>query len=83
MKLIFLQYIEKILARAKYEYDNSVKQWIAWVEGFPGIYAQGKSIEEVQQELASLLEQYILLDIKEGKRIPGFSFSTKSHAKVT
>ena len=82
MKLIFSQYIEQLLARAKYEYDESVKQWAAWIEGFPGVYAQGKQVEEVRQKLAATLEEYLLLNIREGKRIPGFSFSPKSHAKA-
>lgn len=82
MRLTFLEFIEKALARAKYEYDSSVKQWVAWVEGFPGVYAQGKNVEDVRQELALTLEEHLLLSIKEGKKIPGFLFYKKSHAKV-
>lgn len=83
MKLVFLEYIEKVLARAKYEYDPSVRQWVAWIDGFPGIYAQGMGVEEVRQELTSTLEEHILLGLKEGKRLPGFAFSRKIHAKTT
>lgn len=82
MRLSLQQFIEKIISRAHYEYDDSVKRWMAWVEGFPGVYAQGKNIEDVRQDLVSTLEDYILLNIREGRRIPGFVFSDKIHAKA-
>lgn len=82
MKLALSKYIEKLLSRAKYEYDDSVKQWAAWVEGLPGVYAQGRKIEEARQELASTLEEYILISISERKNIPGFELSKKLHAKT-
>ena len=71
MKLIFSEFIEKALLRARYEYDDSVKQWAAWIDGFPGVYAQGRRIEDVRQELAATLEEYLLLSIREGKRVSG------------
>lgn len=64
MKLVFSEFIERALARARYEYDDSVKQWAAWVDGFAGVYAQGKRIEDVRQELAATLEEYLLLSIR-------------------
>jgi len=82
MKLHFSEFIEKAIARARYEYDATVKQWAAWVDGFPGVYAQGKRIEDVRQELASTLEDYLLLKIREGKRVPGFDMPKRSHVKV-
>lgn len=82
MKLIFSTLIEKALTRARYEYDDSVKQWTAWIDGFPGVYAQGKRIEDVRQALALTLEEYVLVSVREGKRVPGLSFSKRSYAKA-
>lgn len=82
MKLSLQQFIEKAITRAHYEYDDSVGRWVAWIDGFPGVYAQGKKVEEVRQELVSILEEYIFLGVREGKQIPGFVFSRKSHAKT-
>jgi len=82
MKLLFSEFIEKAIARAHYEYDDSVKQWAAWVDGFSGVYAQGKRIEAVRQELALTLEEYLLLRIREGKRVPGFGIPKRSHVKA-
>ena len=76
------EFVEKIIARAHYEYDDSIERWAGWIEGFPGVYAQGKRVEEVRQELALTLEEYLLLSIRERKKIPGFAFPGKSHAKT-
>ena len=83
MELALSKFVEKLLTQAKYEYDESVKRWAAWIDKLPGIYAQGRSVEEVRRELASILEEYVLIGIREGKQIPGFSFyRKKSYAKV-
>lgn len=82
MKLLFSEFIEKAISRARYEYDASVKQWAAWIEGFPGVYAQGKRVEDVRQELASALEEYLLLRIREGKRVRGFGIPKRLYAKA-
>jgi predicted RNase H-like HicB family nuclease len=82
MKLLFSEFIEKAIARARYEYDDSVKQWAAWIDGFPGVYAQGKRIEDVRQGLASTLEEYLLLRIREGEHVPGFAIPKRVHVKA-
>lgn len=78
MKLYLPSYIEKVLERAKYEYDESVNRWIGWIDEIPGVYAQDKSVELVRRELASALEDFILISLKEGKiDLPGFAFPRK------
>ena len=72
----------RLLKKAHYEYDPSVKAWVAWIQGFPGVYAQAKNVEGVRSELISTLEEYILLDIKEGKRVPGLSRVARQYAKT-
>jgi len=82
IELKLFQYIMRLLKKARYEYDPSVKAWAGWIEGFPGIYAQAKNVESVRSELISTLEECILLDIKEGKRIPGLSGAARQYAKT-
>ena len=55
IELKLFQYIMRLLKKAHYEYDPSVKAWVAWIEGFPGIYAQAKNVERVRSELISTL----------------------------
>lgn len=73
MNLLLLKFIEKQLIRAKYEYDDSVHQWAAWVEGFPGVYAQAPTIEEARDDLASAIEEHILISIRNGESVRGIS----------
>lgn len=82
IELKMFQYILRLLHKAHYEYDSSVKAWVGWIEGFPGIYAQAKNVEEVRSELISTLEESIILSIKEGKRIPGLSGAARHYAKT-
>lgn len=79
MELTTVQYIHKLLRKAHYEYDPSVKDWVGWIVGYPGVYAQGRTVEDVRADLASVLEDFILLDLQEGKRIPGFPTISRVH----
>lgn len=82
IELKLFQYIIRLLKKARYEYDPSVRAWVGWIEGFPGIYAQAKNVEGVRSELISTLEEFILLNIKEGKRVPGLSGAVGHYAKA-
>ena len=78
MESNFAQYIQKFLRSAHYEYDPSVKNWAGWIEGYPGVYAQAETVEEVRADLISVLEDFLILDLQEGKRIPGVSVSPRA-----
>ena len=82
IELKLFQYIIRLLKKAHYEYDSSVRAWVGWIEGFPGVYAQAKNVEEVRSKLISTLEESILLSIKEGKRIHGLSGVARAYAKT-
>jgi len=82
MELKFQEYIYQLLNKAHYEYDASVKAWVGWIKNMPGVYAQGKNIEKVRSELISALEDYLIVDLKRGRKIPGFSVSPRQYAKA-
>ncbi len=77
MNLYLPSYIQKVLKTAEYEYDPSVKRWVGWISGVPGVFAQSKTIEQTRQELASALEAYILIALKRGGRLHGFVLPQK------
>lgn len=77
MELRISQYIYQLLKKAHYEYDPSVESWTAWIKDFHGVYAQGKTVEDVRLELISVLEEFLLMDLEKGKRIPHFSTAPK------
>ena len=80
MELKLNKYIGYQLNKACYEYDASVKAWSGWIKGLPGVYAQGRNIEEARKELISALEDYVFLNLKDKVKIPGFSFSSRHYA---
>lgn len=82
MTLKTQQFVEKMLMRAEYEFDDSVKEWSGWIRGFPGIYAQDKDIEGVRQELAETLEEYLFLSFQKKKPVRGFDIKIPSYAKA-
>lgn len=67
------QFVEDKLLNAEYEFDKSVGQWAGWIKGFPGVYAQGNSIELARRELAEVLEEYVLVSLQEKKKVKGFN----------
>jgi predicted RNase H-like HicB family nuclease len=38
-----------------------VGEWCGWINGLPGVYAQGESVEIVRQELAEMVEEHDVL----------------------
>lgn len=72
--LFISTYIEKQLKRAQYEYDPETKSWCAWVTQLPGVYAQAENVERLRELLAEVIEDYIFVKLKKGKRIPQFSW---------
>lgn len=71
-----------MLQRAEYKFDESVNEWAGWINGAPGIYAQGKHIESVRRELAEMLEEYLFASVLEGQRVKGFDIKIYAHAKA-
>ena len=66
---MLFQYIQKALNIANYKLleDNT---WFAEIPGFKGVWANGKNIEECRTELAEVLEEWILLKIRDNEDIP-------------
>ncbi len=77
MKLFITSYIEKLLKKADYEYDKETKSWCASIDELPGVYAQASTIEKVRQELAEIIEDYIIESLKENQKLPNFNIRTK------
>ncbi|RLC33455.1 MAG: type II toxin-antitoxin system HicB family antitoxin [Candidatus Nealsonbacteria bacterium] len=80
MKLYITQYIENLLRKAEYEYDKETGSWCASVADLPGVYAQGDTVEETREQLAEVIEDYILVSLREKQRLPGFKKPIKVHA---
>ena len=65
-------FIAASLGKAHYELldDGS---FYANIQGFQGVWANGKTLEACREELREVLEDWILLKFKDGDHIPGFT----------
>ncbi|MFH1402439.1 MAG: type II toxin-antitoxin system HicB family antitoxin [Patescibacteria group bacterium] len=82
MKLKLQQFIENKLTKAHYEFDESVGQWCGSVQGVPGVYAQAESVEKVREELAEILEEWILFSLRDNQKIKGFNLNSILGPKI-
>jgi len=72
MKLFINSYIEKLLKKADYEYDKQTKSWCASIDVLPGAYAQADTVEDVREQLAEVIEDYIFVSLHEHHSLPYF-----------
>jgi len=66
---MLLRYIESAVKKAKYKkLENDT--WFAEIPGYPGVWSNGKTIEECRNELIEVLEEWILLKTRDHEEIP-------------
>jgi len=65
------QYIEKQLKKAKYKILDD-ETYFGEISGLKGVWASAKTLEDCRNELREVLEDWILLKVRDGERIPGF-----------
>jgi predicted RNase H-like HicB family nuclease len=63
------EYIQKSLENAEYKKLED-GTWYAEILGFKGVWANGKNVEECRKELSEVIEEWILLKIKDNESIP-------------
>lgn len=67
-------YIQKYLNKAKYEYDAEAKLWTGFVPSMKLVYAQAPTIDGAREELSLTIEEYLLANIANHKKVTGFNF---------
>ena len=72
MELYLIDYINKMLKKADYEYDSVTNSWCASVDELPGAYAQADTIEEARSDLVEVMEEYVFVSLQEGHPLPEF-----------
>jgi len=66
---MLFEYIQKALRKAEYKLlDNGT--WFAEIPGFEGIWANGQTVEECRIELQEVLEEWLVLKIRDRDPIP-------------
>ena len=66
---MILEYVSKAIARAQYKkLDDS--SWFGEIPGFDGVWANASTVEECRKELIEVLEEWLLLKIRDNDPIP-------------
>ena len=68
---MFSQFIVKKLSGARYKLlgDGS---YFGEIPGMRGVWANAKNLEACRRELQEVLEEWIILKVRDGDLIPGF-----------
>ena len=69
---MLFQYIQKALEKAEYKKleDGS---WFVEIPGFKGVWANGPNVEFCRSELAEVLEEWLILKLRNNDPIPEVS----------
>jgi len=66
---MLFEYIQKALERAQYKVLDD-ESWFAEIPGFEGVWANAKTVEECRHELLEVLEEWLVLKIRDQDPIP-------------
>ncbi len=66
---MLIEYIEAAMQNAEYKRLED-ESWFAEIPGFEGVWASGKTVEECRKELIEVLEEWLILKIKDKDPIP-------------
>ncbi len=78
------EYIQKALEKTEYK-KLADGTWFVEIPGFEGVWANGKAVEECRRELVEVLEEWLVLKLRDGDSIPavdGYEISIKKMASV-
>lgn len=66
---MLLQYIEAAIKQAEYKkLENNT--WFGEIPGFQGVWANASSVENCRSELIEVLEEWLILKIKDNDTLP-------------
>ncbi len=66
---MLIAYIQNAMRMAKYEILED-GQFYGEIPGFNGVWAQAETLEECREELQSALEDWIILGLRLGHKLP-------------
>lgn len=66
---MIFEYCQKAIERAEYKKLED-GTWYAEVPGFKGVWANAETVEDCRKELISVLEEWIVLKLRDGDAVP-------------
>lgn len=78
---MFLDYVDAAIKKAEYKKleDNT---WFGEIPGFSGVWANSSSVESCRSELLEVLEEWILIKIKDNDPLPTVDGANITISKV-
>lgn len=64
------EYIEAAMKRAKYEMIEDAEPFYGEVSELQGVWATGKTLEECRENLAEVVEEWVLIKLTRKMNIP-------------
>jgi len=66
---MIIEYCQKAIEKAEYKKLND-GTWFADIPNFKGVWANGNTVEECRKELLSVLEEWLILKLRDKDDIP-------------
>jgi predicted RNase H-like HicB family nuclease len=66
---MILEYCEKAIEKAEYKKLED-GTWFAEIPGFQGVWANSNTVEECRKELITVLEEWLVLKLRDQNPIP-------------
>ncbi len=64
------EYLQAAMRKAKYEILEGDQSFYGEIPGFPGVWANASTLEGCREELAEVLEEWLLFRISLGLDVP-------------
>jgi predicted RNase H-like HicB family nuclease len=66
---MFMEYVLAAMTQAKYKILGD-KTYYGEIPGFSGVWSNGKDLETCRKELQEVLEEWVLLKVRQGDKLP-------------
>ena len=70
MKFLISDYIEEAMKRAHYEIIEDEEPYYGEIRELKGVWATGKTLEECRNNLREVLEEWIIINLNRGIKLP-------------
>jgi predicted RNase H-like HicB family nuclease len=67
------KYIQTAMQLAQYDFLEEDEGFYGSIPGATGVWATGSTLEECRQELLEVLEEWILIGVAQGHKLPEFN----------
>jgi predicted RNase H-like HicB family nuclease len=75
------EFLDRKLAQAKYKLLKD-RTYFGEIAGLPGVWASARTLENCREELREVLEDWLVLKVRDHETVPGFKLKTDRRSLV-